>query len=117
MLYMKPEIACQDCGQNHELPFSQTVVKLYQDFVNSSSQEERVRLASQIAEAYAAEHDRTDPSASEDYHQYFEEYEEARAKLDQAGLKLARLAVHVIGEFLSHHRVDIDTVNTDRSTN
>jgi len=118
MEIMKPSATCPDCGEAHDLSFSHKVLDLYQRF-QKASKEERSQLAFELADAFAADHDSTDAAIGDDYHSYFEDYEKARLAFEQESVKIARLAVHVLHEFVQNNNLDLDTLKTeaDRSTN
>lgn len=116
---MKPQAECPDCGKIHDLPFSHRLLNLYRRYQDAKTKEERTAMTGELAEAFLAEHDLTDPGLGDEYHSFFEDYEKARLALEHENLKLTRLAVHVIHEYVQSNKLDLDTlkVEADLSTN
>jgi hypothetical protein len=101
MMIMKPQ-------PDESPPFSIELLELYQAFTHATSSEERQDLARRIAATFASERDSTDVGASEEYHEFFESFESAVLKYEQQSSKLARLAVHLIGAYLTQHETQVE---------
>ncbi len=82
------------------VPFSQTLLSLYQSIQDASSKEERGVLMMEFAEAFAEDHDDTDTELIEDCHDYFSEYAKAQVAFRHAAMKLSRIGLECIEQFL-----------------
>lgn len=82
-----------------ELPVSPRVLALYKQIRQTQSKAERAQLMMELAAIFAAEHDPTDDTATDDFHGYLEEYEQAKLRFQQAGLRVARLAMDCIDTY------------------
>jgi hypothetical protein len=100
-MIMKPQ-------PDEDFPFSTQLLELYQAFTHAPNAEARIDLAKRIAVTFAAERDATDISASEEYHEFFENFEAAVLKYEQQSSKLARLAVNLIGSYLAQHDAQVE---------
>jgi hypothetical protein len=110
---MKPEEhEEEDSAVIQKLPFSERLLELYEQF-QTSDRAGRLKLARSIAEAFMGDHDKTDHQATDDYHEYFEAYEEARLKYEQASLRVTRLVVHVIEGYLASNPVHREDSSED----
>jgi len=109
---MKPDSTEEAHEAVQKLPFSERLLELYQEF-QSANKERRVELAHEIAEAFMVDHDSTDHGATDDYHQYFEAYEEARLKFEHASLRVTRLVVHVIEQYLTSNQIQLGEEEPD----
>lgn len=81
-----------------ELPFSQTTLDLFRQVQNAKTKEDRKRLIMELGEQFASEYDPSDESATDDYHNYFDEFVQAKLVYDQARMRVGRLAAHLITE-------------------
>jgi hypothetical protein len=100
-MIMKPQ-------PDEDLPFSIELLELYQAFNNAPNAAARNDLAKRIAVTFAAERDSTDVSASEEYHEFFEDFEAAVLKYEQQSSKLARLAVNLISSYLAQNDTQVE---------
>ena len=91
-----------------ELPFSSKALALFQEFSQCQSKEDRRRILIELGSQMASEHDDSDPSASDIVHEYFEEYAQAKLAFEQASLRVGRLSVTCIADFLSNHEAEED---------
>lgn len=107
MISMKPE----------DLPFSIELLDLYQAFQQAPTREARKEIAKQIAATFASERDDTDIEASEEYHEFFERYEQSVMKYDQQAQKLSRLAVNLISSYLTQHETTVEELAVVWATN
>lgn len=82
-----------------DLPFSKRLLDMHREF-SGATRERKLELAQELAALFASEHDATDYSATDDYHQYFEEYFQAKLRYEQESLRLARLAANLISVLL-----------------
>jgi len=87
-------------SQTPDMPFSPHLLELYQEF-RSAPKDQKGELARQIAEAFASERDVYEYQASEQYHEFFETFEQARQKYDQQSQRLTRVAATLIEEYLA----------------
>ena len=95
-------------------PISPEVLRLYQKIRRVRSQDERKRLMLELAAAFVADHDPTDDTATDTFHAYMEDYEEARLRFQQAALRVARLALDCIDTYESVNDVTIDAPSLKR---
>jgi len=79
-------------------PYSSAFLRLYVKVRQAKTREERGNLMTALASQFHREHDITDEKLNDGYHDYFEEFEEARLKFQQAAIRLARLAMHEVEE-------------------
>jgi hypothetical protein len=79
-------------------PYSKAVLHLCQRIQSAESTPERTELMLQLAGHFHRDHDTTDAQLNDDYHDFFEEYERARLKYQQAAMRLARLAMSEVKE-------------------
>ena len=84
-------------------PFSDAVMQLYRQVREATTKDERMNAILALASRFAQEHDPSDHECSDDYHDYFEQYEKARIEFRQKGMQLGRLAVHLISEYTEHN--------------
>ena len=82
------------------LPFPPRLVSLFRQLTDSTDASERYLLSREMAEVFAETHDPTDHGLTDDYHQYFEEFDKAKLAYDQAALKVARVATQVIEQYM-----------------
>ncbi len=94
--------------QDPAAAFSPELMDLYRRLQNARK-EERAALQHDLAKVFAAEHDLTDANLGDDYHLYFEDYAKARADFERESLRVSRLAIHVLREYLDENDVDADT--------
>ncbi len=100
MISMKPE--------PEDLPFSIDLLELYQAFQEAPNREARADLTRQIAATFAQERDTTDGTATEEYHEFFENYERSALSFEQQSDKLSRLAINLISSYLSQHETTVE---------
>jgi hypothetical protein len=91
-----------------EPPFSIELLELFRAFVQATSRDMKIDLAKRIAATFASERDHLDVSASEEYHEFFESYEQALLKYEQQSSRLARLAINLVASHLAQKDVEID---------
>lgn len=102
------------------LPFPDRVLSIYRQLSETTDPNERYMLSRELAEIFAEDHDPTDPELTDGYHQYFEEFDQAKLEYDQAALKVARLAFQVIEQYLVHKGLtteDLSDPLPDRNAN
>ena len=108
------------CENDHSQDLSNRLLKLFQQFKECKDPYDRAAIANEIAEVSLNEHDFTDPNMNDSYHQYFEEFQRARDEYDRASLKVARLTVNVIEEYLNSKELTVEAalgVSADKSVN
>lgn len=71
--------------------FPPKVFALAQQIQAEESQDERERLLVELAEEAAQTYDPTDTALADDYHQFFEDFIDARTQYFQAAFRLGRL--------------------------
>lgn len=98
------------------LPFSPETLATFQKLQRATSKDERLRLTLELAQRFAAEHDPSDSSATDDYHLYFEELAKAKLAYEQAATKVGRLASECIKEFLNVQPVAVEDVAPDAAS-
>jgi len=76
--------------------YSPAFLQLYVKVKQAKNSQERGNLMTALASQFCREHDITDSGLNDGYHDYFEEFERARLKFQQASVRLARLAMHEI---------------------
>lgn len=104
-------------SSDEDVPFSDNLLRLYSEFVDTKSRERREELSLEIAALFAAERDATDISGSEEYHEFFEAYEQAQLDFKIKSLKLARVAVQLITTYLDQHETTVDTICSSTQSN
>lgn len=92
--------------------FSKHLLTLYQQMQAARCREEREKAMMEFAAAYAAEHDHTDASASDVYHDYIESYERAQLAFKQNGMRLARMAAECVTRYLQENEMSLEDVAT-----
>lgn len=92
-----------------ELPFSPLLIDLYKQWQNSS-REERTQLSLELAATFCVEHDPTDTTLSEEYHEVFEVFLESQLRFEAEAMRLSRIAERRITEYLKEHNIDLDKV-------
>jgi hypothetical protein len=76
-----------------DLPYSKVVLKLCKQISITTSVEDRAQLMLQLASKFHMDNDPTDAHLTDQYHEYFDDYERARLEFQQTALRLARLAI------------------------
>ncbi len=92
------------------LPFSDEVLRLVQQIKSTRTKSERMGLMAELALTFAEEHDETDESATDLYHDFIDEYRQAQVSYQQAALRLARLAVQCVDVVLDENQTSIEEV-------
>lgn len=110
---MADENTLPDVDAVQELPFSQELIELYQQWQNLSK-DERMSLSLEMAMVFCAEHDPTDEGFSDEYHSYFEDFLEAQLRFETEAMRLSRLAVQRISEHLESHNIDLNQVYVEK---
>jgi hypothetical protein len=90
--------------------YSNAVLHLCQRIKDAKTPGERAELMLQLANRFYKEHDPTDAKLNDDYHEFFEDYEQARMNFQQAALRLARLAMSEVDEAFETSDVSLDDV-------
>lgn len=104
-----------DPEATQELPFSHETLTLFQRVQRATSREERTKLMVELAARFAEEHDSSDSTATDDYHVYFEEYAKAKLALEQASLRIGRLATECIKQYVSASETTIEEMTAEAS--
>lgn len=97
-------------------PFSPRLIELYRQF-QDAPKDQRLKLAREIAETFASERDCLDHSGSEDYHEFFEDFETARLAFDQQSQKLTRITLQLVEHYMEHHPEAVQDVPTSTRAN
>jgi len=108
MLMANQDESCPDCGGKHSQSVSNRMLKLFQQYKETDDPFDKAGIANEIAEVALHEHDFTDFALNEGYHKYYEDFQQARNKYDEASLKLARLALNVIEGYLEVHEMTVE---------
>ncbi len=111
---MADENTLPDVGVVQDLPFSQELIDLYQQWQNRSK-DERMSLSLEMATVFCAEHDPTDEQFSDEYHSIFDDFLEAQLRFETEAMRLSRLAVQVISDHLSTHGIDLNNVIVEKA--
>jgi hypothetical protein len=111
---MADENTLPDVGVIQDLPFSQELMDLYQQW-QSQSKDERMSLSLEMASVFCAEHDPTDEQFSNEYHAIFDDFLAAQLKFETEAMRLSRLAIQIISDHLSAHGIDLDEVVTEKT--
>ena len=101
--------SCPDCAEDRSQEVSGRMLKLYQQYKEAHDPYDKAGIANEIAEVALHEHDFTDHGLNDDYHRYFEEFQHARNKYDEASLKLARLTLSVIETYLEENDMTVES--------
>lgn len=88
---------------------SETLLQLYQTFLEAKTPEERTEILLHIAEEAESERDPSDLDLDEESHSFYEELNEARFKYQQAAMRLGRVVIQSL-EVLSNQKED-DSIN------
>lgn len=96
-----------------EVPFSENLMRLYRQVQTARTREERQQAMMAFASAVSQEHDHTDHSASEVYHDYIEAYDKAQLEFVQQGMRLARMAADCMERYFSENEVSVDEALDD----
>jgi hypothetical protein len=91
-----------------DIPFSSEILELYQAFTQATDRETKTAISLQMASVFAADHDNLDPSATEEYHEFFEAFEKAILAYEHQAHKLARLAVNLVSSYLANNETTVD---------
>lgn len=89
----------------NEAPFSENLLQLYRQVQTARTREERQQAMMAFANAVSQEHDPTDHSASEVYHDYIEAFDKAQMEFHQHGMRLARMAVDCMDHYFAENDV------------
>ncbi len=84
---------------------SEKLLDLYRQVQKAKTKEERRRLMTLLGEQFAAEHDDSDETATDDVHGYFEALAQAKLAYEQAALRVGRLAADCVSTFLKEREV------------
>jgi hypothetical protein len=88
-------------------PYSDTLLRLVSQIQEAKTHDERANLMMNLASQFLNEHDFTDAELEDVYHNYFEEYQEARLRFQQAALRVGRLALHEIQGYCDQNSVTL----------
>ncbi len=95
-----------------DLPISPPMLSLFVKYHRAKTIRDRQDICAQLARQFAAEYDPTANDATEDWHQFFEQYLTAEEAMRQAALKLSRLAIHWMTEAVDKASMSLEEVAT-----
>jgi hypothetical protein len=91
---------------------SEEILVLFQRLQQALTKEERIRLTSALALQFIADYDPSDPSATDELHDYFNRFAKVKLAYDQAVLQIGRLAVDCIGAYLESEEATVEDAMT-----
>lgn len=94
------------------VPFSHETLALFQRVMRAKSKEERLPLLLALANQFAKEYDPSDPSATDDFHVYFEELAKAKLAYETASARVGRLATECIQQYLAASGTTIEEASS-----
>lgn len=94
----------------NEVPFSENMLRLYRQVQTARTREERQQAMMAFAGAVSQEHDPTDHSASEVYHDYIEAFDKAQLEFHQQGMRLARMATDCMDQYFVESEATLEEV-------
>lgn len=86
-------------------PYSEEVLRLFQQTTSAKTTNEKQVKMLALAAQFAKDGDPLDESLIDEYHEYFEEYERTAVAHKQSSLRLARLAMQVVGKYLEEENM------------
>ena len=90
-------------------PYSDAILRFVAQIKEAGSPEERANLMMGLASQFASEHDLTDSGLDDNYHSFFDEYQECRMHFQQAALRLGRLALHEVQGYFDANNLPLPT--------
>lgn len=106
-----------DDASEGEFEVSDEVERSYRAVKGAMGPKQRRAAMMALAEMFAGTHDPTDYTATDDWHAYIEEYEEARLRFNQAGMRLGRLLTHILDAHFGEEPPQDTTPSPKRSLN
>jgi len=97
-------------------PYSDTLLRLVSQIQEAKTHDEKANLMMSLAAQFLSEHDFTDAELEDTYHAYFEEYQDARLRFQQAAIRVGRLALHEIQGYCDQNSMALPR-NTKTMTN
>jgi hypothetical protein len=96
-----------DKPQPLKSPYSDAILRLVSQIKEAKTSEERANMMMVLASQFTNEHDATDAGLDEIYHEFFEEYQEARLRFQQAAIRLGRLAMHEVQGYFDENNLPL----------
>jgi hypothetical protein len=93
------------------MPYSDNLLRLVTKMRSTVNPEEKANLMLTLASLFLSEHDFADEDITDDYHAYFEEYQAARLRFQQAAFRVARLALQEIQSYQNETTDPVNKVN------
>lgn len=90
--------------------FSANLLNHFRRIQTAATKEERTQLMLEFADSFAIEHDESDYSANDNFHQYIEEYETAKLAYMQSAMRLARMGMDLIDTLQDENNLEADPV-------
>ena len=98
---MADDKSCPFCGRQHGAPFSKEVIELFQKIRQTVDEDDRADLMVQLARQFTDDVTETDETVDENIHDMISDILESLHRLDQSAMRLARVLVRSIPEYLS----------------
>lgn len=95
-------------GTEEVAPFSRAVLMLVRQVQRAKTREERIEAMMALAAQFADDHDETDETATDDYHEYIDEYLRVRLQFQQTAMRLARLAVDLVQTYAKQQNITLE---------
>lgn len=88
-------------------PYSEVLLRLVSQIQEAKSPDEKANLMMALASQFLNEHDFTNYELDDNYHAYFEEYQQSRIQFQQAAIRVGRLALHEIQGYCDQNNIPI----------
>lgn len=93
-------------GSDAEFEVTEDVKRCYWALKAAVTPQQRTMAMMALAQTFAKGHDFSDFTATDDWHSYIEEYEAAKLRFNQAGMRLGRLIANTLEAYLSEQPPD-----------
>lgn len=94
---------CPDCGDDHEVMFSEEVLSLYEEVCEAADKYERADFMIELAKQFCGDADDTDEYLGEDIHALLTEVIQNRVVYERSAMALGRLLMRHIPAYLEVH--------------
>jgi hypothetical protein len=94
---------CPDCGDDHDMLFSNRVTEIYEAIVDMTDPDDRAELMLELAQVFVEDTDDTDQSLGEDVHDLLSDFIEQRMKFERSSMRLARVLMRTLPAYVEAH--------------